>query len=303
MPVIRESFHAVGVDAAEQHLRSHYGDVSMRGGRLSYDETVCGDRRFLLSRMRVEGAYAATADVAGITIVTGARGYRWSMGDEEGTGETAALFEPGRPMSCAVLDASVTVVVLDPGHLAETAGIVYGDDAARIRFDGAQPISDAHARAWTSAVGLAAASSPHFDNVMVRAATHRALSIAAFECFRLVGDGAERRRSAAASQGVYRRAARFLEDNASLPITVEDAAAAVGVPLRVVQRAFRAYAPNGVTPAQHLHRARLDAARDELLRSDGSPAAMDAIAQRWGFTADRFRRHYLDAYGIDPVTP
>lgn len=99
---------------------------------------------------------------------------------------------------------------------------------------------------------------------------------------------------------VIRRAMDFIEENAGLPISIPDVAAAVGASARTLRRGFVAHA--GTTPLVYLTRVRLENAHRELLRASPETASVSAIASRWGFSnLGRFAARYRTVYGVLPV--
>lgn len=97
-----------------------------------------------------------------------------------------------------------------------------------------------------------------------------------------------------------RRALAYIDQNAHLPITIDDVARAAFISSRGLQYAFRRALD--ITPTQAIRRARLDGARRDLLNGDVRSVA-DA-ARRWGFSnASRFTLAYRDVYGAPPPAP
>ncbi|WP_431807345.1 helix-turn-helix transcriptional regulator, partial [Microbacterium paraoxydans] len=95
-----------------------------------------------------------------------------------------------------------------------------------------------------------------------------------------------------------RRALAYIDDNAHLPITIDDVAAAAYMSTRGLQYAFRRALD--MTPAEALRRARLDGAHRDLLAGNGASVA--AVARRWGFTnSSRFAAAYREAYATPPT--
>ncbi len=80
-----------------------------------------------------------------------------------------------------------------------------------------------------------------------------------------------------------------------------DVAAAARVSVRSLQTLFRRHL--GVTPLEHLHAIRLEAARRELLSGE-APAggrSVGDVAVRWGFAnSGRFARVYAARFGERP---
>ena len=65
-----------------------------------------------------------------------------------------------------------------------------------------------------------------FRNPLMRASLFHTLAVSTLECFRLSADPRERSRTPGDQQTRYHRAVDFIEDHASLPITVGDIASA-----------------------------------------------------------------------------
>ena len=97
-----------------------------------------------------------------------------------------------------------------------------------------------------------------------------------------------------------RRAVAYLEEHALEAVTVPDVAAAARISVRSLQALFRRHL--GVSPVEHLHAIRLDAARRDLLGGfDGDEATVRAVAERWGFgNSGRFARLYQERFGERP---
>ncbi|WP_101845822.1 AraC family transcriptional regulator [Zhihengliuella sp. ISTPL4] len=95
-----------------------------------------------------------------------------------------------------------------------------------------------------------------------------------------------------------RRALSYIEENAHLPITVDDVAAAAFMSTRGLQYAFRRALD--ITPTEALRRARLEGAHRDLRHGKG--ASLTAVARRWGFSnVSRFATMYRETYGINPI--
>jgi AraC-like DNA-binding protein len=105
--------------------------------------------------------------------------------------------------------------------------------------------------------------------------------------------------SLAASPKAVRRAVAYLEEHALEPVTVPDVAAAARISVRSLQSLFRHHL--GVSPVEHLHAIRLEAARRDLLAGTGEDATVRAVAERWGFgNSGRFARLYQGRFGERP---
>lgn len=297
----RREVTAPSPSSAERRLRELYGDVDL-GGVGRYRERTLGDDRFALSEVVLDGEFEVAAEVAAPTIGISSPGYRWRSGDEDGLLDRApAMFQPQRPMASRLSGpVVVTTVTFDPAHLADLADATFATPTP-LHFDGARPVSAAAGRAWAGIVrGLLTADA--LDDDLVRATTYRLLAASAFELFRLAGDHEARSVSAAAGLAAYRRAARFIDESMSLPISEADVARASGIALQELRLVFRANHALGWTPLEYLRRARLSAAHLDLV--DGDPTLGDrvaSIAARWGFRdASRFARLHREVYGVNP---
>lgn len=135
---------------------------------------------------------------------------------------------------------------------------------------------------------------------LVRAHVRRTLVAATLQTFPLVGDPRERRASALEQASVYTSATVWLDDHASLPITIDDAAAAVGTSTAGLRRAFAANGQLASTPEEYLALARLSAAHADLVDADPATTTVAETALRWGFTdAAAFATAYRAAYHVD----
>jgi AraC-like DNA-binding protein len=106
------------------------------------------------------------------------------------------------------------------------------------------------------------------------------------------------RQNSAAAPGNIRRAEEFIHSNADEMMTIERIARAAGCSVRALQLGFRRF--RNTTPMSALRQARLERARNEIVRSDGSLSVID-VATRHGFgNAGRFSDIYRQAYGESP---
>jgi AraC-like DNA-binding protein len=107
-----------------------------------------------------------------------------------------------------------------------------------------------------------------------------------------------RRQNSSAAPGNIRRAEEFIRGNPDEATTVESVARAAGCSVRALQLGFRRF--RNTTPMSALRRARLERARNEIVRSDGSLSVID-VAARHGFgNAGRFSDTYRHAFGEYP---
>jgi AraC-like DNA-binding protein len=109
---------------------------------------------------------------------------------------------------------------------------------------------------------------------------------------------AQLRRQKPAAPRNIRRAEEFIRSHADKAITLDSIANAAGCCVRALQLGFRRF--RNTTPLAALRQARLERARDEIVRSDGSASVID-VATRHGFgNAGRFSHTYRQAFGEYP---
>jgi AraC-like DNA-binding protein len=141
-----------------------------------------------------------------------------------------------------------------------------------------------------------------FAEPILRASLYRALAVALLESYRLIGDRRGRTITAEGRLRRYRLAQQFIDDHASLPITVEDVARAAGASTLELEDIFRGHSPSAHGISASLRRTRLAAAHDDLVKAD--PTLGDTvrdIAERWGYAdPSTFAKHYRTAYGVNP---
>jgi transcriptional regulator GlxA family with amidase domain len=106
------------------------------------------------------------------------------------------------------------------------------------------------------------------------------------------------RENSAAAPGNIRRAEEFIRNNAHEALTVESIAQAAGCSIRALQLGFRRF--RNTTPLAALRQARLERARNDIMRSDGSLSVL-SVAARHGFgNPGRFSDFYRQAFGEYP---
>jgi len=106
------------------------------------------------------------------------------------------------------------------------------------------------------------------------------------------------RENAAAAPGNVRRAEAFMRAHADTPVTITEIAEAAGCGVRALQIAFQRF--RGTTPMRALQQARLDQAREEILRP-GRTESLARIAAANGFSnPTRFARLFRHRYGVYP---
>jgi AraC-like DNA-binding protein len=106
------------------------------------------------------------------------------------------------------------------------------------------------------------------------------------------------RQKAAATPGNVKRAEAFMRANAVMPLTIAEIAEAAGCGVRALQIAFHRF--RGTTPMQALQQARLEQARNEMLRA-GQTGSLARIAAEYGFSSPtRFAQSFRRKYGVYP---
>lgn len=237
----------------------------------------------------------------------------WEIDGDRGSAPGLILVQPGQRFSAGWGPMDAVLLDLELGALRRAAALLYGGAAAPIRFEGPRPTSAEAEESLTSLidVALTIASGPAFDNAIVRSSLYRSLASAVLDGFAPAGDRQARRASVTGLAVIHHRARTYIDDHASLPITVDDVAEAVGVPGTELDRAFAVL--GATTPRVYLDWARMTSANEDLrqsaavlgegVRSD-APRASDLvreIALRWGFVEPRrFARLYRKQYGVGP---
>jgi len=109
--------------------------------------------------------------------------------------------------------------------------------------------------------------------------------------------GAKDRRHSIAPTTV-RKAERFIHENLTKPVTLQDIARAAGVPPRTLHENFRRFRDS--SPIRFLREARLDRA-NALLLAEGAERRICEIAVDCGFGhLGRFAQEYCDRFGESP---
>jgi AraC-like DNA-binding protein len=106
------------------------------------------------------------------------------------------------------------------------------------------------------------------------------------------------RPKAVAAPGNVRKAEAFMRTHADTPLTIVEIAEVAGCGVRALQIAFQRF--RGTTPMRALQQARLDRARQEIVRVDRTES-LARIAAAYGFSnPTRFARLFRRRYGVYP---
>ncbi|MGO4534684.1 helix-turn-helix transcriptional regulator [Leifsonia sp. 2MCAF36] len=269
-----------------------------------FDVDQIGDPSFSVGRYSIGGEWETSGEFDDLCIVNVVSGsYGWEIDGERGNGTRAPfLIRPGHDFACEAEGTVIVNVFLSPRALQDVARITYGDEDLAVVFDSPTPIGKRHSEYMLTAATVAAEymESGTFRHPLVRASLFHTLSLAALQCFPLSADPQERRLTPAGQLDRFRRGVRFIEDHASLAITVADIVEAAGATAAQLDAAFRTHA--STTAGGYLQRVRLAAAHTDLAVSDPATTDLAELAARWGFAdLDRFSRRYLDAYGESPA--
>ena len=166
-------------------------------------------------------------------------------------------------------------------------------------LNGVRPVSPAMERLWVQTMGYyreQLLQDDVYDYVLVREQATRTLIVTTLMAFGLHRE----QEHAAFESAAIRRARTYIDEHLRDAVTVHDVAVAARLSPSALQKAFlRAY---DITPMAYLRRARLDAARRDLLAADPTAGGtVEVIARRWGFAhLGRFASYYRHAFGELP---
>ena len=285
-------------------MRRDFGPVARFTGNATYHARVAGDDSFSVAAIKLGGSFSSDANLDTVMMVSATGEYGWEAGRESGNlGQSPAVVEPGLPFRGSLRDVETLFVSFSVQPLENMTQAMFADDSLRVRFDQRGPISEFHALSIRKTLKYAidVAATEAFEVDLVRAALYRLLGRTLLHGFALSGDPAVRAVNSAALLRGYQRAVGFIDDNASLPITTEDIAAAAGLSVVQLEYAFSAHSFDGGTAPGRLRAARLSAAHEDLVRGDPSFGdTVGAIALRWGFSPSRFAAVYRKMYGANP---
>lgn len=291
-------------DAADTHawLQAQYGHVDVLADRVSIAEHAVGDAAFALRRLAWDCRAEIVYEADRFFFATSGPGYAWRIGARHGDYSVEpGIVEPGHELIGSADRTEVQLLTFDADWLREAARTMYGDDALEVRFGDSGPVSRRLRDYWLATLRWSLTQTPLLAEPLVRAHVRRALVAATLEAFPLLGDPRERRASAIEQASLYAAASSWIDDHASLPVTIDDAARAVGTSTQGLRRAFLANGHLASTPEDYLAHARLSAAHADLLAADPTITSVADIAARWGFLdLAAFARAYRDAYGASP---
>lgn len=290
------------VAGTQAWLQAQYGHVDVMADRAAIAEHAVGDATFALRRLTWDCRAEIIYEADRFFFATSGPGYAWRIGSRTGDYSVEpGIVEPGHELVGRPDQTEVELLSFDAAWLTEAARTMYGDDELGVRFDGTGPLSRRLRDYWLATLRWSLTQTPLLAEPLVRAQVRRALAAATLEAFPLAGDPRERRASAIEQASIYAAATSWIDDHASLPVTVDDAARAVGTSATGLRRAFLANGHLASTPEDYLTQARLSAVHADLLAADPTVVSVADVAARWGFVDPAaFADAYRDAYRTTP---
>ncbi|QJU54922.1 helix-turn-helix transcriptional regulator [Herbiconiux sp. KACC 21604] len=289
---------------AERLLGRVYRQGTVRGvgAPFSFRQRLVGDHRATLAHLQIGDRAELSVDLDSLVAI-GQRTAGMYLASSNGVDVDPAhpfLLRPGRVASTST-DLDLLLVNLDLTALAELAGADPRAAVARFRCDSVAATSPADARHWQHAVAYVSGvlTDPELlHNELTRRSAIDTLLATALACFPIVLESPAPSRDRALPASV-RRALQFIDDNAGLPISLPDIAAASRLSVRGLQGAFRRTLDT--TPTAYLRTVRLSAAHADLEAGDATSTGVAEIARRWGFDhLSRFAAEHRRVYGEYP---
>jgi len=289
---------------AESRTGERSGSYRVADPRSTMRDDNVATSQFVLDRCAFDGDVLMSFTSPLLTL-GGATGVcRWSTREEQGDATRSAyLILPGVETTARFQDSVGSSISFFPDALHRTAQRMHADDRLRPSFTRGRPSSPADGRRLREVVQfLVAERGAALASELVAATLYRHAAAIVLNLFPQRQDPATRPASVQALQAGYRRAVRYIDDYASLPLTLEDIAEAAGLPTAQLDAAFRWHSPSGGSASEYLRGVRLSAARHDLLSGvrDGTDT-VQAVAHRWGFLPSAFTRAYRVRYGESPA--
>jgi len=216
-----------------------------------------------------------------------------------------SIIEPGMPWATDSVQveakwngaAEVSALIFDRMRAQELARRITGDELLSLRLTSVRPRSDLAARQWVRAFDYLLTSAMSIDggDALIEAGLSRHALTTILGCFPSTFSSAITRDGGGGGAATVRKALAYIDENAHLPITVDDVAESVHISTRGLQYSFRRSL--NTTPTEYLRRVRLDGAHRDLRDSAGDESVAQ-IARRWGFgNSSRFNSLYRQTYG------
>jgi AraC-like DNA-binding protein len=286
-------------------LRRTYPQIVLEAGGdgpFVFRHSSIGDGRIWSSELMLSGPARVTGSFQEGTVTVGEVLSGRLSGEYARTriDSSQPFLRPTGPARLSLDDAHLRMTAFDADAFHQAAER-YDSEGSRRRLSRSAPSSPAAAAAWawTAAHIQRTMRDPHtLENPIVAGELFDLAVRTLLACFAeqsVEDDGPD----LAASPKAVRRAVAYLEEHALDAVTVPDVAAAARISVRSLQSLFRRHL--GVSPVEHLHAIRLEAARRDLLAGSDEDATVRTVAERWGFgNSGRFARLYQERFGERP---
>lgn len=303
--LISENYTTQDVSEAEEAMSRVYrlGQVRDSSDPFVFSQRVVGDERANFARFRISAKAELMVDLDNVVGIGHLRGgsYRATSNGREVNPRETFLLVPGEAKSWSE-SLDLLMVNVDLPQLAVYSGIERGTTRVRYQFDDLAPVSPGAALRWKTTVDYCQGildDPVMLSNDLIRHAAIDAVFAVALNSFRISFPPMAAGASGAALPSSVRRAQIFIEDNAALPISVVDIAAAARLSVRGLQAAFQRNL--GMTPHAYVRSVRLSAAHADLLAVNAGEMTVAEIARRWGFHhLSRFAKEFRAEFGEPP---
>ncbi|MDQ1085369.1 MULTISPECIES: AraC family transcriptional regulator [Microbacterium] len=302
MTALRSRTFARNGDEVEARLRAEYGDYHVRDPEATMSDDIVRRPEFLLNRVTFSGTVGMTVTAGSYVSLGAATGIcRWRTRKEQGDAAVSAyLVLPGVATTVEITDSVGAGISFLPEALQRMVQRMHADDRLTLTFDSSHPRAPDSGRMLRDMVQFVVAEREAvWESDLVAAAMYRHVAARIIELFPQRNEPVSRPVTSRSLLSGYRRAMRYIDDHASLPLTVEDIAEAAGLPTTQLDVAFRWHSPGGRSTGEVLRDVRLSAAHRDLLAA-GRDNTVHAVAVRWGFTPAGFTRAYRGHFGLDP---
>ena len=299
---------ARGAENVAGAMRAAFGSVVIHSDSdISYYQRVVRDSRFAVAETIVQGCVASVSDKSPFLAVVdlsggGSQAVQADASLWYRSNETPFLF-PLSPKRVLWENVHLRQILLN-GEAVDSVLAEQGIDPIRLLRLESAPTSIAALAQWKAVAAHArvfAASASFVDAPLSRAAVFRLLVAALVDAFAPPESLFTQSTSPSAGSTAVARALEHIRQHAGEDLTVSAIAAAAGVSVRALQRAFSSQL--GQRPLEVLRAERLRRAREELLHAGpDSGSTVRSVASRWGFAhPGRFAAAYAAAFGHSPA--
>ena len=303
--LISENYTTQDVSEAEEAMSRVFrlGQVRETSNPFVFSQRVVGDERANFAEFLLSAETELAGEISNVVAIGHRRAgsYRLTSNGREVNTDGPFLVGPGEARSWSK-GMEVLMVNLDLPQLAVYAGLERGSARVLYRFDHFAPVSPEAALRWSSTVDYCQRvfnDPAMLSNDLIRHAAIDVVFAVALNSFRISFPQMGSEPSGKALPSSVRRAQFFIEDNAALPISIVDVAAAARLSVRGLQAAFQRTL--GMTPQTYVRSVRLSAVHADLLVVNAGEVTVAEIARRWGFHhLGRFAREYRAEFGELP---